>query len=64
MTQSAQPLTVKEAAQFLAVSEFTLKRYARENLIPSIKQGKEFVFELDAVENYKEMADKINKGPH
>ena len=60
----AEPLNIQQAAQFLDVSEITLKRYAREKLIPSIKQGKDLVFELTAVEKYKEMADKLNGKMH
>jgi len=64
MSQAEQPLSIEQAAQFLDVSEVTLKRYAREKLIPSIQQGKELVFELKAVENYKKIADRLNGNIH
>ncbi|BCE03090.1 helix-turn-helix domain-containing protein [Marinicellulosiphila megalodicopiae] len=64
MTQSEQPLNIKQAAEFLDVSEITLKRYARENLIPSIKKGKDLLFEIKAVENYKQIADRLNGNIH
>jgi len=59
-----EPLSMQQAAQFLDVSEITLKRYARENLIPSIKQGKDLLFDLAAVENYKQIADRLNGKTH
>ena len=64
MTQAEQPLSIQQAAQFLDVSEITLKRYARENLIPSIKNGKDLLFDVKAVENYKQIADRLNGNIH
>jgi len=64
MSHAEQPLSIKQAAQFLEVPEITLKRYAREKLIPSIRQGKDILFEIKAVQNYKEIADKLNGKLH
>ncbi|MCJ8311411.1 MAG: helix-turn-helix domain-containing protein [Saccharospirillaceae bacterium] len=64
MSQTEQPLSITQAALYLDVSEITLKRYAREKLIPSNKQGKDLFFDLAAVENYKVMADRLNGKMH
>ena len=54
MSQAEQSLSIQQAAQFLDLSEITLKRYAREKLIPSIKQSKGLFFDLARIENHKD----------
>ncbi len=53
-------LSVKEVADKLGVSEFTVKRYAKENLIASVKEGAEFKFRPSDVEKYIEITKKLN----
>ncbi|GLQ31134.1 helix-turn-helix domain-containing protein [Litoribrevibacter albus] len=53
-------LSVKEVADKLGVSEFTVKRYAKENLIASVKEGAEFKFKPADVDRYIEITQKLN----
>lgn len=52
-------LTTKDVAEKLGVSEFTVKRYAKENLIASVKEGNDFKFKEADVERYIEITQKL-----
>jgi len=54
-------LTTNDVSQLLDVSEVTVKRWAREHLIKSIKQGSELVFPEEDVLKYKEIHDRLKK---
>jgi excisionase family DNA binding protein len=53
-------MSVKEVADKLGVSEFTVKRYAKENLIASVKEGSEFKFRTSDVDKYIEITQKLS----
>lgn len=54
-------LTANDVSQLLDVSEVTVKRWAREHLIKSVKQGSELVFPEKDVLKYKEIHDRLKK---
>ena len=54
-------LSVKEACTILNVSEVTVKRWAREHLLKSVKNGSEIMFPEPAVLKYKEINDRLTK---
>lgn len=54
-------LTSEQVADLLETKEFTVNRLARENIIPSTKDGKNYMFELKDVTAYREMAKKLQK---
>lgn len=57
---SAKLLSLAEVSTLLDKPEVTIKRYARENLLPSVKEGSELKFPEDAVKRYQEIANKLN----
>ncbi|MFQ3281822.1 helix-turn-helix domain-containing protein [Reinekea sp.] len=54
-------LTIEQAATFLNVSNITLKRYLRENLIPSSKQNGQPLIDKAALERYKAINDQFKR---
>jgi excisionase family DNA binding protein len=54
-------LSLAEASSLLNVSEVTVKRWAREHLLKSVKQGADFLFPEPDVLKYKEINDKLIK---
>lgn len=54
-------LSVAQAAKILGVSDITLKRYLRENLLPSEKHNGAVRLTKEAVERYKSIQDRLNK---
>ncbi len=57
---SAKLLTLAEVCQLLDKPEVTVKRYARESLLPSVKEGRELKFPEDAVKRYMEIEKRLN----
>ena len=57
---SAKLLTLSEVCQLLDKPEVTVKRYARESLLPSVKEGRELKFPEDAVQRYIEIEKRLN----
>lgn len=57
---SAKLLTLSEVCQLLDKPEVTVKRYARESLLPSVKEGRELKFPEDAVKRYIEIEKRLN----
>ncbi len=47
------PFTVKEAAEYLEVSEITLRRWIKAGKIASERIGRNFFFEVDALKAIK-----------
>ena len=58
---SDKMLNLGEACTILNVSEVTVKRWAREHLLKSVKSGKEILFPEDDILKYKEINDRLNK---
>lgn len=56
---SEKLLTLAEVCKILEQPEVTVKRYARESLLPSVKQGSDLMFPEDAVMRYKEIAKRL-----
>ena len=53
-------LTLAEVSQLLDKPEVTVKRYARESLLPSVKSGGNLMFPEDAVKRYMEIEKRLN----
>ena len=58
---SDKMLTLAETSAMLNVSEVTVKRWAREHLLKSVKNGSEMTFPESDVIKYKEINDKLSK---
>ena len=58
---SDKMLNISEACSILNVSEVTVKRWAREHLLKSVKSGKETLFPEEDVLKYKEINDRLSK---
>lgn len=58
---SDKMLSVSEACTLLNVSETTLKRWAREHLLKSVKDGGDLMFPEGDVLKYKEINDRLRK---
>ncbi len=58
---SDKMLSLSEACSVLDASETTVKRWAREHLLKSVKEGANFIFPESEVLKYKEMNDKFRK---
>lgn len=54
-------LNLTEACTILDVSEVTVKRWAREHLLKSVKNGSEILFPEPDVLRYKEINEKFKK---
>ncbi len=54
-------LTLKEVSQMFDVSETTVKRWAREHLLKSEKQGNDVKFPETDVLKYKQIHDQLHK---
>jgi predicted site-specific integrase-resolvase len=52
-------LTLAEASAMMNKPEVTVKRYARESLIQSVKQGADLMFPEDAVKKYIEIEKRL-----
>ncbi|MDX1451079.1 MAG: helix-turn-helix domain-containing protein [Oleiphilaceae bacterium] len=57
---SAKLLSLAEVCKLLDKPEVTVKRYARESLLPSVQEGKELKFPEDAVKRYIEIEKKLH----
>ena len=58
---SDKMLSLGEACSILNVSEVTVKRWAREHLLKSVKSGKDILFPEQDVLKYKEINDRLSK---
>ncbi|MCP5161073.1 MAG: helix-turn-helix domain-containing protein [Hahellaceae bacterium] len=52
-------LTLAEVSKLLDKPEVTVKRYAKESLLPSVKQGADLMFPEAAVLKYIEISKKL-----
>jgi len=59
MPGDSKLLTLEEASEVLKKPEATLKRYARESLIRSVKENGVLMFPEDAVNTYLEISKRI-----
>lgn len=53
-------MTVAEAAAYMKKPEVTIKRWARESLLQSVKQNGEFFFKEEALQKYMEIEKRLN----
>lgn len=60
MPGDSKLLTLAEASKILGKPEATVKRYARESLIKSIKENGVLMFSEDAVMKYLEISKRLN----
>ena len=58
---SDRMLSLAEASSMLNVSEVTVKRWAREHLLKSVKQGADLLFPEPDLLKYKEINDRLKK---
>jgi excisionase family DNA binding protein len=58
---SDKMLSLSEACELLDASETTVKRWAREHLIKSVKNGDQVEFPEPDLIKYKEMNDRLRK---
>ena len=52
-------LSLKDVAGLLGVSEFSVKRIAKENLLTSVQEGGEFKFRKEDVDKYIEINQMV-----
>jgi len=58
---SDKMLSMAEACEVLNVTETTLKRWAKEHLLKSVKNGDSLVFPEPDVLKYKEINERLRK---
>lgn len=61
MSAEAKLLSISETSQLLNKPEVTVKRYARESLIRSVKVDGNLMFPEDAVVKYLEIEKRLKK---
>lgn len=54
-------ISLTEAANILGETEVTVRRYAREKLIPSLTENGDIVFEREKVDQYKKLKEQFGK---
>lgn len=54
-------MRINEVAQYLGVTDITVKRYIREKLLTAIEKNGQTLLEKGVVERYKLIADRFNK---
>lgn len=54
-------LTLAEVCQLLDKPEVTVKRYAKESLLPSIQKDGQLMFPEDAVNKYIEIEKRLRR---
>jgi len=59
MTGEVKYLTLAETSKILGKPEVTIKRYARESLIRSVKENGELKFPEEAVQKYLEITKRL-----
>ena len=59
MTAEPKLLTISEASTILNKPEVTIKRYARESLLKSVKVDGTLMFPEDAVNKYLEITKRL-----
>jgi excisionase family DNA binding protein len=47
------PFTIKEASDYLEVAEITVRRWVKEGNLKSRKIGRNIVFDVDMLKNFK-----------
>jgi hypothetical protein len=59
MAGEAKLLSLADVSKMLSQPESTVKRYARESLLPSVKEGGNLLFPEDAVLKYLEITKRL-----
>ena len=59
MADDTKLLSLAEVCKMLSKPENTVKRYARESLLPSVKDGGNLLFPEDAVIKYMEIEKRL-----
>ena len=59
MASDAKLLSLADVCKMLSKPESTVKRYARESLLPSVKEGNSLFFPEDAVLKYMEIEKRL-----
>lgn len=54
-------MRVNEAAQYLGVTDITVKRYIREKLLTAVEHNGKIMLQKEVVERYKTIADRFHK---
>lgn len=54
-------MRVSEAAQYLGVTDITVKRYIREKLLTAVEHNGQIMLQKEVVERYKTIADRFHK---
>lgn len=54
-------MTIDEAAQFLDVSDITVKRFIREKLIPAEDNNGKMMLQRENVERYKKITEQFKR---
>lgn len=54
-------MRINEAAQYLGVTDITVKRYIREKLLSAVEKNGQILLEKGVVERYKTIADRFHK---
>ena len=49
------PFTIKEAAEYLEVATITLRRWVKEGLIKSKRLGRNIIFDVDELKEFKRL---------
>lgn len=52
------PFTVREAAEYLEVSEITVRRWVKDEILKSKRLGKNIVFDVDELKAFKKQRQK------
>lgn len=47
------PFTIKEASEYLEVAEITIRRWVKDGILKSKKIGKNIVFDIDILKEFK-----------
>ena len=53
------PFTVREAAEYLEISEITVRRWVKDATLKSKRLGKNIVFDIDELKAFKKQRQKI-----
>lgn len=59
MAGDVKLLSLTDVCKMLSKPEATVKRYARESLLPSVKEGGNLLFPEDAVIKYMEIEKRL-----
>ena len=58
---TSEHMTIDQAAKYLGVSDITVKRYIRENLLQHVDQDGQQLLLTEAVERYKKINEQFTR---